>query len=360
MIGEFRGFTADGKEALGIGNQNSWNYDLFATDLQTGASRRLTRDPGYTDPMKSSPDDQWSVVMDGRTTHRLYFLGALPGVPPLIDFASAVASASLYNGPSSSSPNGAQRFFEPILIDRYGDRGNYHGQQLNAGGDATPGSGSISDPLWAGRADPTWSPDGTAIVYWQSLVTAPACGPSNPNLLTCPTSSEPGGRRTRLMIASLTSRTAQVHTQPAPVSDEVPWGVEYHGGDAFPQRYFIPAGTYTLRGNSFGLANVTVTENSSHTADASVAVTYHDYSNDGITVLNGTESVSQTVSLATFTTSTTFVEDLHVTGCHTGSKLTSDGGFNVTQNLVTGASKRTGTLTTTVDGNEYSSPPNGA
>jgi hypothetical protein len=58
IIGEFRGWTSDGRSALGIGIEESGNFDGYATSLATGASQRLTRDPAYTDPMRSSPDDK--------------------------------------------------------------------------------------------------------------------------------------------------------------------------------------------------------------------------------------------------------------------------------------------------------------
>src|SRR5262249_12320340 len=147
VIGELRGFSSDGKSAIGIGTENSWNTDLFATDLQTGQSTRLTRDPAYTDPMQTSPDDNWTAVMDGRVDNHMYFAGPMLGWPPLIGLATASEIATLYN-------NGNRRFFEPYLIDRYGDRGDYHGQQVNActtGPCSTletgPGN-SASDTLW--------------------------------------------------------------------------------------------------------------------------------------------------------------------------------------------------------------------
>ena len=195
--------------------------------------------------------------------------------------------------------NGNRRFFEPYLIDRYGDRGSYHGQQLNVCGpsdDPTPGSGSICDPLWNGRADPACAPDGTNVVYWQALVTAPACGSSNPSVPVCPTSTEPGGRRTRLMIARLTSRTPKSIAQPAPVPDAIPWGIPFTAGDPDPSQPHLATGTYTLAGQVFGSATVSVTENSTHTAIASIATTYTNFSDDGINVINGTESSSKTGS----------------------------------------------------------------
>ncbi|HET8709886.1 MAG TPA: hypothetical protein VFM32_00815, partial [Spongiibacteraceae bacterium] len=194
-VGEFRGFTKDGREAMYVGYPfESSNIDVFAANLITGKVRRLTSNPEYVDPVDSSPDDKWIVAMDTRGSDRQMFLAAMRGIPPVTDLVTTSAVSSTRN-------NGQRRFFQPILIDRWGDRGNYQGQQLNAG-DGAPGS--ISDPNWNGRADPRWSPDGTSVVYWQGLVTSPACGGINP--LPCPVSTEPGGRRSRLMIARLTSR----------------------------------------------------------------------------------------------------------------------------------------------------------
>ena len=44
------------------------------------------------------------------------------------------------------------RYFEPILIDSYGDRGNYHGQRLNAG-PGTPGSPERPELEWPCRSN---------------------------------------------------------------------------------------------------------------------------------------------------------------------------------------------------------------
>ena len=150
QVGEFRGWTSDGQSALGIGFAESWNSDIYATSLTTGDSRRLSRDPAYTDPVKTSPDDQWSVIMDGRVDHRVYFESAIPGLPPLNDIVNiGTVLSGVYN-------NGNRRFFEPYLIDRYGDRGSYHGQQLNASVRATiPHLAAEASATRSGTAAPT-------------------------------------------------------------------------------------------------------------------------------------------------------------------------------------------------------------
>jgi len=359
VIGELRGFTSDGKSALGIGTRDSWNYDIFATDLTTGKSTRLTHDPAYTDPAATSPDDKTLADMDGRVDSRMYFASALPGVPPLIDLATARAISGLYNNGRSGSAGvsgSARRYFEPYLIDldHHGanDRAIHDGWQLNGGGDTTPGNGGISDPLWAGRANPAWSPDGTTIVYWQAQVVAPACGPGSTSVPTCPASHEPGGRHTRLMIAELTSRTPESVPQPQPISDDIPWGTPYHPGDPAPALTPLPAGTYTLEGKK-GSAHVVIALNAAKTDVASVQVTYADYSSDGVNMVNGTETGLNTPF--------TWHEDLTLSGLHHGTRKTSEpGGFVVTAPPQIGEPFTiAGTLITTLDGQTYTSPTTG-
>ena len=350
VIGEFRGFTSDGKSALGIGTADSWNMDLFATDLSSGTSRRLTRDPAYADPARMSPDDQWMVFMDGRVNDRMYFAGALPGVPPLIDMVTATAIQYLYN-------NGHRRFFEPFVVRTDGigstgtrDRNIHDGFQLNGTGDP-----NIGDPLWNGRADPAWSPDGTNIVYWQAQVVPPACGSGQAAAPTCPKSNEAGGRRTRLMIARLTTRQPVTRPQPPPVKDEIPWGIPLKAGDVLPKRTHLGAGTYTLKGRKSGEAKVVITETPDRSGIAKVEVTYTNYSHDGVNTVNGTESGTSAPY--------TWHADLKLSGLHEGTRKTSEPeGFVVTPPSARnplGRATITGTLTTTLDGRSYSSPKTG-
>ena len=350
VIGEFRGFTSDGRSALGTGTLDSWNFDLFTTDLSSGQSKRITHDPAYTDPGDMSPDDNWMVFMDGRVNERMYFAGALPGLPAVIDLANARAIQYLYN-------NGHRRFFEPFVVSTAGnnvtdrrDRNIHDGFQLNASRDL-----NISDPLWNGRADPTWSPDGTNIVYWQAQVVPPACGAGQPTAPVCPTSNEPGGRRTRLMIATFTSRKPVSLPHPRPVKDEISWGTPFKPGDSLPTRTHLPAGTYTLKGQNSGVAKVVITETAEKAAIARVEVTYTNYSQDGVNTVNGTESASSAPY--------TWHADLKLSGLHRGTMKTSEpGGFVVTTAPAKNPFARatiSGTLTTTLDGRSYTSPGTG-
>ncbi|WP_238441044.1 hypothetical protein [Frankia sp. AgW1.1] len=346
-VGELRGFSKDGKEVAYIGYPDeSSNIDVFAADLTTGKVRRLTGNPEYTDPIDLSPDGNWTVAMDTRGSDRQEFLAGMRGVPPITDLVTTGAVSSTRN-------NGQRRFFQPILIDRYGDRGTYQGQRINAAGDGSPGA--INDPNWNGEADPRWSPDGTAVVYWQALAVAPACGGANP--LKCETSTEPGGRTARLMIAKLTSRKPQPARTVAPISDTVPWGTPYVPGSPIPTRPFPPAGSYTLAGAKTGSAAVTITENAARTAIDTVSVRYTNFSDDGLRTLNGAEKVTAAApSMAV--SKLDWYSDLTQTGITPSTKKTSPDGFHLTIDLLTNDFQATGTMTTTVDGHVYRQPRN--
>ena len=345
VIGEFRGFTSDGKAALGVFFEESGNIDLFATDLKTGVSTRLTRDTSYTDPAKTSPDDRWLVYMNPRQSDRHMYFAGLRGIPPLADLMTVLIETCCYN-------NGYRRFFQPYLLATDDHREDYPGQQLNAG----PGTaGSPSDPNWNGRADPTWSPDGTHVVYWQALLTSPACGGSNP--LPCPTSTEPGGRRTRLMMATLTGRKPQPIKSVNTVSDAVPWGIPYRAGDPLPVRGHVQPGKYILEGQVSGQAEVQI----DGTADAitAVAAKYTDFSDDGRHVINGTERVASDTKPGR----TVWHSDIRASGAQQGTKVTREPGGFVFGFGALGFGIRggpvSGTLTTTIDGHAYTPPAPG-
>lgn len=338
QIGEMRGWTRDGRSVIGMGFQNSGNADIFITSLKRdGASHRLTRDPAYTDPMIMSPDDKWFVAMDGRTTERHLYYAGMEGVPPLIDMLTLGAAVCCYN-------NGNRRFFQPILIDVYGDRGRYRGQQLNAG----PGTpGSPSDPNWNGRADPAWSPDGTHVVYWQALVTAPACG--GQHTPPCPSSTEPGGRRTRLMMATLTSRKAKPVRKVVARDIAVDWAVPLKPGQPPVSRAGgLPPGKYVLEGKVGGRADVEIGEQMS-----SIAIRYTDFTDDGGHIINGTESATRNGS--GLFGSVTWHSDLRSSGIQNATKRTGPEGF-----VFSFPGAISGDLVTTIDGREYRRPQPGS
>jgi hypothetical protein len=345
--GELRGFSADGKEVYGI-NSPEWanHVDLFATDLATGETRRITRTE-YVDPATPSPDGQWLLAMDVHVSQRSHFLGAMDGMPALNDLVTIALVSQIRN-------NRDRRFFQPMLIDRYGQRGDYQGQQINGG--FNDGPGGISDPNWNGRADPAWSPDGTRIVYWQSLVTAPECGGANP--LPCPESTEPGGLRVRLMLAHLTDRVPQALEGPTPVPIIGSWAQRYEDFRSSPVRPTLPSGTYTLRGKVGGTATVTVV-NPTGKRVKEISASYDNYADD-CRVFNGRESAVEKAEISSFQYEDTWTSNIVMSGCESGTKITRDSsgteGGETTMSAIGGVFQATGSLTTTIDGEEFVQP----
>ncbi|TDZ37491.1 hypothetical protein C8035_v007872 [Colletotrichum spinosum] len=351
VVGELRGFSGSGREVTYIGfPTESSNIDVYAADFATGKVRRLTSHPDYTDPVDISPDDAWTVAMDTRGSGRQMFMAGLRGVPPLTDMISASAASSTRN-------NGHRRFFQPWLIDAHGDRGSYIGQQINAEGDGVPGGGAINDPEWNGRADPKWSNDGTRIVYWQALTTAPDCG--GENVLPCYPSTAPGGRTERMMLAHLKSRKPSPVPRVQPLSDTISWATPYVAGDAAPVRRMPISGSFTLKGKAGGWADVAITPNAAGDGPLAVAVEYHEFSDDGVNVLVGSEKVSATNPRPTLEQVDWF-SDLVQTGPDEGTKKTSPGGFHLSIDIMVNHFQAEGTLTTTAGGKAWHQPANGA
>jgi hypothetical protein len=350
-VGELRGFSGTGDEILYIGStREANNIDLFAVHIVTGVVRRLTSHPEYADPIAFSHDNRWFVTMDTRGSNRQMWMAGERYIPPLIDLVTIAAASSTRN-------NGARRFFQPILIDRYGDRGDYFGQRVNYEGDDS--NGSINDPNWNGRADPAFSPDGTKIVFWQALVISPACGGTNP--LPCPVSTAQGGRTYRVMLARLTSRKPTV---PAPVfaaPDFIPWATPFPAGASLPTSYSLPGGNYTLYGMASGFANATLTKDPILGSFKTVSVNYTNYSDDGQHYINGYESVTQISSTSNpWLSNLNWVSDIVQSGTVDAVKKTGPGGFQLTIDALANIFEANGTLTTTMNGVTYYQPLNGA
>ncbi|KAH8665643.1 saponin hydrolase precursor [Ilyonectria robusta] len=352
-VGELRGFSGRGYEAIYVGYPwESSNIDVFTIHLKTGNIRRLTSHPEYVDPIHVSPDDKWFVIEDTRGSGRQMFMAGMRGIPPVTDLVSTSVTTATRN-------NGPRRFFQPFLLDHYGDRGEYFGQKINGPGRGVPGSGDIDDPEWNAMAEPRWSPYGNEIVYWQAQTISPECG--GDNSLLCYPSKAPGARTYRLMLAKLISRAPKKLPPVTKVSDEIPWGEPYIPGSLPKGRGEPAAGEYTLKGKFAGFADVSFVnrEGDPSAPIGTVAAIYHNFSDDGTSFINGWENVTSR-SLSPTVNVVDWYSDLVQTGEdeYLATKKTSPDGFHLRIDVLTNYFNANGTLTTTINGKDYKQPAN--
>jgi hypothetical protein len=165
------------------------------------------------------------------------------------------------------------------------------------------------------------------------------------------------------MIARFPTLPPSPVVAPARIPDNLAasWAILYKYNDPLPGPASpIPTGTYTIVGKVMGLASVQIT--SSSTAFESITATFYNYSDDGIHVINGTESVQNDPSPPALPLSVTWHDNLVLSGQRTGTKMTSEpGGFTLDYRVLDFNNfQAQGTMTTTVNGVSYFQPANGA
>ncbi|KAL2873740.1 hypothetical protein SGCOL_011054 [Colletotrichum sp. CLE4] len=160
------------------------------------------------------------------------------------------------------------------------------------------------------------------------------------------------------MLAHLTSRQPLAPQPVEPLSDTIPWATPYVPGSHVPERPFPTNGNFTLKGMASGWANIIITPNSGGGLPGTVAVEYHDFSDDGTNVLVGSEKVTS-VNPSPTVEEIDWYSDLVQTGPNNGTKKSSPDGFRLSIDILTNIFQANGTLTTTIDGKEWLQPANG-
>jgi hypothetical protein len=277
--GELKSFTPDGRAVLVAAYSDTYeaaNPDILRVDLATGEESRITTYPDYDEPLQMSPDGRWYVVGSGRTSglletaaqvRRPDFIG--PGLAPLV---------------GAIFVNHREQLLEPWLVRNGAEARGANGRQLN------PDSASDGHH---GQAIANWSPDGTRIVFSERR-DAP---------------DEPGGRRTRIVVAELADRPPTRTGTRGPASPDPTWAPSLAG--FVPERPDTPASRDGHRSGS-----VTIVEHPGAEPGVTVRdVTYHNFSDDGRWVIDGQERAEYRGVLAG---QTHYTADLTVTGRHRG------------------------------------------
>jgi hypothetical protein len=257
------------------GTPQAGHYDDFVVELETGATRRLSRHPDHDEGIELSPDERWMVTASARGNQRLEFLGLLPR-PPFIDgiaFALHFTAIAGQPGDGSGNPGGDPRerdcYLEPWLLDAYGERGEYLGQEL-----AVPGSDGFEPSPGV-----AWHPDGTRILLmetrWKRLT---------------PQGERPESRL-RLLRLSARRPLAPAEVVPAAPTPEPLWAIRY-------EDWIVPdlSGVTVIPGKVSGTATLSYVF--PNPLSGEVAVRYDGYSDDGRSVLDGFERVAVPFLLA--------------------------------------------------------------
>jgi hypothetical protein len=281
-----------GRDYVIAGTPEAGHYDNVALDLETGEVRRLSRHPDHDEGVELSPDEAWMVTGSARGNERLEFLGLVPRPPYIEGMAFSVHFVGVAGQPSdgAGNPGGDPRerdcYLEPWLLDRWGERGDYLGQELLApapdGFEPSPGV--------------AWHPDGTKLLLMESRwkrLTPPGEMPE-----------------TRLRLVRLTSR---VPLDPAAVVPAVPtpepgWAIRY-------EDWVVPdsTGVTVIAGRVSGTA--TLTHELPNVLSGALQVDYERYSDDGERVLDGFERLS----IPLLVTGAEYSVDLRLRGRERGS-----------------------------------------
>lgn len=286
-----------GLDWIEAGTPEAGHYDDMVIDLATGDVRRLTHHPDHDEGIRFSPDEQWAVLLSGRTDNRVEFLGLLPR-PPYIDWlAFSIHFVAIAGAPGDGlSPGGSAKerdcYVDPWLLDRWFERGDYLGQRLLAPEDGWESVGQNAGGM-------RWSPDGTEIALleqrWRRLTTP---------------GEEPASR---LRIARLENRdplppARRVATVATP---EPRWAIRY-------EDWIVPdtGGLRVVKGRVSGTA--TIRNDLPSALQGELEVVYRDYSDDGRTVLDGSERIRVPEFLLQ---GATYEVDLTLRGAHQGRMI---------------------------------------
>jgi hypothetical protein len=308
---EFKTFVDGGRAVtyVQVGGEGGDNPDLWKLDLKTGERTRLTAYPEWEEDMATSPDGKSMLVtIDSQGRHYIDW-GALM---PFRGFMDEPFAAGLAISHVSSAKLRSCAPFASALLPADGDRnGELVGQTVNPydGGDVRD-SGDING--W-----PSWSPDSTAVALSTQRFSTLAGAPY-------------------LLVAHFDRRP----TEPLPIVSSAPgsWAptqTDYHGP--------IAANTdITLNGLASGTVHLHYANPFGIAAGGDFSATYVNYSDDGESFINGTQTVHRAATIE-------ITDDLTLSGAHTGS-LHGTVSFNL---AVKGYS---GSLTATYDGTSQSGP----
>ncbi|MEE1928870.1 hypothetical protein V1J52_11890 [Streptomyces sp. TRM 70351] len=269
---ELKSFADGGRSVIVLAAQPGGIPQQQKIDLRTGRVTRLTGYPDWNEDGALSPDNNSLLTASWRTQNRMTALGLMPLPRPFINLSQAIVAIYYV-----SSRPGFACDLSPWLLPARGDRnGRLVGQPLN------PYGGGTDIPANNLSGQQVWSPDSTRVLL-QGRSLIPPAADANSYVL------QKGTAPSKLLIARI-SRPA---TEPVPtVTTAVgPWAPT---PQAYRSSYDMP-GKHVVNGHSSGTAVISI---GGDITGGTFSVRYHDYSDDGVYFLNGTQSVTGSVTTA--------------------------------------------------------------
>lgn len=293
QIFELKSFANGGRDAIIVGQPNAINPDQELVNLATGAVTRLTSGPDWDEDGAISPDGRWLTDASFRTMHGTDVLGLLWMLPDFIDLPTAAGAAGYY----VSSHAGFQCDLTPWLLPATGDDGGrLLGQPL---GPYARGGAYVANNFFGQQ---TWSPDGSKVLLDERRYGPPTGGRQVAYM---------GGAPHEVLVANLGVKPGPpLPVVPSTVGAWAATPLTFNSGFATP-------GVVTVNGPASGSATLSYAGN---LLDGEESVSYHHYSSDGRTFVDGTESVNNPAFLAT---NQTWTAAIVISGAHTGY-LTAD------------------------------------
>jgi hypothetical protein len=252
------------------------NYDIWEVDLATGARRQITQDVDYNELYDLSPDGETIAYSSPRGLDRMKVFSQLvrPAFLEVVSFPQ-LGRVGLWNNRRCMN--------ERWLMDRAGQRGGYAGQPI------------VTEDNWVIRGW-SWFPDGTrALVAEERL----------------PNEPEPsaGYDRARLRVLRFPARAPTTPLSTVSLADvDLSWAVPYGQYTSLATQQI--AGQ-VVPGAHSGTATITYSGNF---AVGFASVTYDAYSDDGLSFVNGTETVDTPLNLS----NSNWLADLTISGVKNG------------------------------------------
>jgi hypothetical protein len=274
--GEVKQFVRGGTAIGLVGKRNGPLTDSVVQDLASSDVTQITMTPGYDETTILSPDERLGIVMSTRGSKRTD-----PAIFGLLPRPHAYASQGLIMYLYMYAVAGVRRFRRgnvgPVLIEveRSMHERGYRGVQLH-------------DPEeeWVYLSPMSWHPDGTRAV-WPEMVRG--------------SGDREGGAETRIRRVTLHDYQPRTPVPVQPTPEHIPYGIVGDDAESLVWQSLEQNVEGKIAGAHSGYVDLR--------RGATVECRYVDYSDDGLTFLNGFERMTRS-----FTDDSVFEADLVMTG----------------------------------------------